>query len=247
MKLTCKRTPWVWGFLLSGCLSLSVGSQAAEWEMLFDGSTLVKWRGYRKPDVPEKGWKVEDGSLRCVARGGGGDILTRDQYDHFDLRFEWKVAPGANSGVMYRVSENFGASWHTGPEYQILDDAKHPDGKNPKTRAASLYALIACDEGKELKPVGDWNESRIRVEGSRVEHWLNSKLVVSYDLESPEFQDLVRQSKFKDLPRFAKEPKGHICIQDHGDDVWYRNIRIQRLDPPVQPATSSTAETSSTK
>lgn len=210
--------------MLGGCIVVS----SADWTTLFDGKSTAAWRGYKQADFPAKGWEVKDGTLHHVAGGGGGDLVTREKYDSFELRFDWKVAEGANSGVMYRVSEAFNAPYETGPEYQVLDDAKHPDGRNPKTTASSLYALIAA-QGKELKPVGEWNKARIVVRGSHVEHWLNKKKVVEYELGSDALKALIAGSKFKDMPRFAQEPTGHICLQDHGDSVWYRKIRVRKL------------------
>jgi hypothetical protein len=150
------------------------------WKQLFDGKDTSQWRGYKATSFPTKGWRVENGTLRHVAGEGGGDLITLDKFSDFELRFEWKVSPGANSGVIYRVTEDHNASYETGPEYQVLDESKHADGKNPKTSAAALYALIACNTEKELKPVGEWNKARIVVKGNQAEHWLNKKKVVEY-------------------------------------------------------------------
>jgi len=199
-----------------------------KWEVLFDGKDTAKWRGYKSEKFPEKGWKVEDGTLRHVAGQGGGDIVSREKYGDFELRFEWKVSPGANSGVIYRVSEEPGATYETGTEYQVLDDDKHGDGKNPKTAASALYALIAANGEKALKPVGGWNKGRIVVKGNHVEHWLNKKKVVEYQWGGPETVKLIAASKFKDMPGFAKNATGHIALQDHGDDVWFRKIKIRK-------------------
>lgn len=203
-------------------------SQGPAWETLFDGSSTDAWRGYKKDGFPQKGWVVEDGALKVQARGRGGDIITKKQYRDFDFRFEWKVAPGANSGIMYRVTETEGPSWRTGPEYQILDDSKHRDGRNTKTSAASLYALYAA-KGKVLKPVGEYNTGRIVLRGSFLEHWVNGTRVVSCDLASDEYKQLVASSKFRTMPNFGKRPAGHICLQYHGDDVWFRNMRVLDL------------------
>jgi glutathione peroxidase-family protein len=199
---------------------------ASPWKSLFDGKTTAGWRSFRGKTFPEKGWAVEDGALRKIAGAGGGDIVADGEYEDFDFRFEWKVAPGANSGVMYRASEEGEWPWRFGPEYQVLDDAKHADGKNPKTSAAACYALYE-GVGKALKPVGEFNEGRIVVREGKVEHWLNGVRVVAYDLRSDEWRAKIAESKFKDMPGFGMKPKGLIALQDHGDDVWFRNLRIR--------------------
>jgi hypothetical protein len=200
------------------------------WKVLFDGTSTEAFRQFKQDGFPKKGWEVVDGTLHVKAGGGAGDLVTKEQFGDFELEFEWKVAPGANSGVMYRVSEDLKEPWQTGPEYQVLDDSRHGDGRNPKTSASALYALIAANSAKATKPVGEWNSGRIVLRGSKLEHWLNGQQVVATDLASPEFAKLVAGSKFKDLPRFAKEASGHICLQDHGDEVWYRNVRVRRLE-----------------
>ncbi len=202
---------------------------ASPWKVLFDGASSDGWRSFRGKEFPSKGWAVENGTLRHLAGGGGGDIATADEYGDFDFRFEWKVAEGANSGVMYRSSESENAPWMTAPEYQILDDAKHADGKDPKTSAAGCYALYE-GVGKVLRPVGEFNEGRIVAIGTRVEHWLNGVRVVAFDTASEEWKAKVKASKFKDMPRFGTTTRGRIVLQDHGDDVWYRNIRIRTFE-----------------
>jgi len=205
-------------------------AEDSEWTVLFDGTSTEHFRGYKKEGFPEKGWVVEDGALRKVAKAGGGDIITKEKYDSFELYWEWKVAKGANSGVMYRVAEINGPSYKTGPEYQILEDGNHRDGKNAKTSTAALYALIACNDKKELKPIGEWNSSRILIEGDHVEHWLNGEKVVEYVWGSDEVKALIAESKFKNWPEFMTKKTGHIAFQDHGDDVWFRNIKIREID-----------------
>ncbi len=196
------------------------------WELLFDGRTPAGWRGFKAEGFPEKGWAVEDGALHV--QGGGGDIVTAKSYQDFELRFEWKVAPGANSGVMYRVSEEHQYPWETGPEYQVLDDERHADGKDPRTSAASLYALFP-PEGKASRPPGEWNSARILVVGNRVEHWLNGAKVVACEFASARWKELVGASKFATMPGFGAEPAGRIALQDHGDEVWYRSLAIRDL------------------
>lgn len=205
---------------------LTEAEKKAGWKLLFDGKTTTGWRGFQKKAFPNQGWVVQDGCLKHEAKGGGGDIITTGQYDNFELELDWRIARGGNSGIMYRVSEDEPQTWHTGPEYQILDDDKHPDGKNPKTSAASVYGLIA-PQNKVLRPVGEFNHTRIVVEGNHVEHWLNGKKVVEYNLNSDEFKKLVDASKFKNLSRFGRIAKGYIALQDHGDEVWYCHIKLR--------------------
>jgi len=198
------------------------------WTVLFDGTNLDNFRGYKKDSVPA-GWELVDGTLHIKAKSGAGDLITKGQYENFMLEFEWKVSTGGNSGVMYRVKETDGAPYLTGPEYQVLDNAVHNDGKNPKTSAASLYALYACTVDA-TKPAGEWNLARILIVNNKVEHWLNGKKVVSTEIGGEEWNKLVAESKFKDWKEFGIHPKGHICFQEHGDDVWFRNIRINDID-----------------
>ncbi len=224
-------------FVLAGCQSnMSCTScesctscDADDWTVLFDGKSTEHFRGYKQDGFPEKGWAVEDGTLRKIAKAGGGDIITKEQYSDFDLYWEWKVAKGANSGIMYRVAEGPPATYFTGPEYQILEDGNHGDGKNPKTSTAALYALIACNDKKELKPIGEWNTSRVVIQDGNVQHHLNGELVVEYTWASDEIKALIEKSKFKQWNRFMTVDKGHIAFQDHGDDVWFRNIKIKDL------------------
>lgn len=198
---------------------------------LFDGSSTENFRGYNKDKFPDKGWKLEEGNLRVIGKTrGSSDIITKEQYSDFDLRWEWKVAKGANSGIMYRVEEvKNQPTYKTGPEYQILEDGNHGDGKNAKTSAGALYALIACNEKKALKPVGEWNTSRIVFDDNKVQHYLNGQLVVEYVWGSDEIKALIAKSKFKNWKEFMTKDKGHIAFQYHNDDVWYRNIRIKDL------------------
>lgn len=211
------------------------GQDEAGWTTLFDGKSTSAFRGFKKDEFPARGWTIEGDALRKVAGAGGGDIITREQYRDFDFEFEWKVAEGANSGVMYRSTESLSTPWQTGIEYQVLDDAKHPDGRDPRTSSAAFYALIAGQGGK-LAAVGEWNRARIVAHGSKIEHWLNDVKVASADLASDDWTQLVAASKFKSYESFGKAHHGHIVLQDHGDDVWFRRLRIRRLEPPVEAA-----------
>jgi len=203
-------------------------AKPGKWEVLFDGKSVGKWRGYKMNSFPDHSWRVEEGALKTIAGAEGPDIVTKEKFENFELELEWKVSPGANSGIMYRVSEDFDAPYETGPEMQVLDDDKHADGRDPKTAAGALYALIA-PKNKKLKPVGQWNKVRIVVQDNQVVHWLNGAKVVEFELGSAELNQLIARSKFKDMPRFAKEKSGSIDLQHHGDEVWYRKIRVRRL------------------
>ncbi|MEZ6095187.1 MAG: DUF1080 domain-containing protein [Pirellulaceae bacterium] len=195
--------------------------------VLFDGSSLDHWRGYKQEEIGQ-GWKIEGDVLKFDG-SGGGDIVTKDEFADFELTFDWKVEEGANSGIMYRVSLGDGAPYLSGPEYQILDDDVHADGKNPLTSAASIYALYA-PEGKELKAVGEWNSSKIVLNGSHVEHWLNGKLVAKSEINGDDWNERKEKSKFKTWEKFGANKKGHIAFQDHGNVVYFRDIKIKVLN-----------------
>ena len=216
------------------------------WELLFDGESFANWRGLGREGIPESHWIIEAGAIRKVSSGEiptaadgqpleGGDIMTVEAFDDFELAFEWRVAPGANSGVKYNVSEEMSTAHPPiyaalGFEYQILDDERHPDALNGPTRTtAALYDMIPPAPSKNLATVGEYNRSRIIFNGDHGEHWLNGELVVSYDLETPRFDSLLAASKYRDIDGFADRRRGHIVLQDHGDDVWFRSIKIRRL------------------
>ena len=203
-------------------------AKKGKWKILFDGKSTDAWRGFRQDDFPNKTWKVEDKTLRTIVGSESRDIITREKYRDFELKLEWKIAPGGNSGIIYLVSEDFDQTYQTGPEMQVLDDAKHRDGKDPKTSAGALYALIA-PVNKVLKPVGRWNRVRLIVHNGHVEHRLNGKKILDYDLGSDQLKQLIAISKFKDFPRFAQNQEGYVALQYHGDEVWYRKIRIRSL------------------
>ena len=203
------------------------------WKTLFDGKSTDAWRGYGRETFPTDVWKVENGELKTIVGAKNPvDIITKDKYRDFELELEWKIKPGGNSGIIYRVAELPPPSetWHSGPEMQVLDDEKHKDGLDPKTSAGALYGLVAPTK-KTLNPPGQWNKVRLVVNGTHVEHWLNGKKVVDADLARPEIKALIAASKFKAYPQFAQEREGHIALQFHGDEVAYRNIRIRPLTP----------------
>ena len=209
--------------------SLSRAEDSSGWKLLFDGRTTNGWRGYKRQDVPDN-WSVADGVLQ-VAAGKSGDIITRDQYHNFDLMLDWKIAPGGNSGVMYRSLETEDYIWRTALEMQILDDARHSDGKDPLTSAGSMFAVYPAPRGI-VKPAGEWNTARLLVQGNHVEHWLNGTKLLEYELGSEDFKARVAASKFKTMPNFGKAATGYIGLQAHGgpnDHVEFRNIKIRVL------------------
>lgn len=206
---------------------LSPEEQAEGFKFLFNGKSMDAFRGYKRKDLP-KGWVIADGMLAYVPGVEGGDIVTKEEYGDFELRMDWKISEGGNSGVMYHVQETQDASYDTGIEMQILDNLRHGDGKNPLTSAGSAYGLYAPTANIVL-PANHWNRIRIISKGNHVEHWLNGVKVVEYEKDSPDFKDRLAKSKFKDWPEFAKYATGHIALQDHGNTVAFRNIRIRRL------------------
>jgi len=210
-------------------LAFAAQAYAQQWTVLFNGKNTDKFWAYGQKTFPSDIWVIDGDALKTTP-GKSVDIITKDKYKDFELEFEWKVSPGANSGVMYRVAESeTEPAWHTGPEMQILDDAKHADGKTPKTTAGSLYALIAPNDQKKLKPVGEFNSAKITMKNNHVEHWLNGAKVLEYEWGSPEVKALIAKSKFAPMPKFMAESSGHIVFQHHGDQVWFRNIRVRKL------------------
>ena len=221
------------------------------WKLLFDGRTPTGWRGYRKAKFPDSGWVVQDGCLKNQKGNGrpgqgGGDLVTTEKFDNFDFKFEWRIAPGGNSGVKYFVNEvedhadpmyrgDTGTSG-VGHEYQLLDDDKHADAANgPILQTGSLYSLIPPNSAKRLRPVGEFNESRIVVRGGHVEHWLNGAKIVEYEMGSPELLAAIAKSKFRNVPGFGTKFPTIILLQDHGEEVWFRNLKIRTLEPSKKP------------
>lgn len=216
-----------------GLLLVAVVSSASadEWTDLLAGEDLAAWRGYQSQQTPEA-WSVADGVLSLD--GSGGDLVTRERFGDFELRFEWKIAPGGNSGVLYRVSEDEDYAHKTGPEYQVLDDAAHADSE-ARHRAGALYGLYPRSKGGP-QPAGAWNTGRIVLDDGRVEHWLNGELVVEAALSSDDWRKRVDGTKFDAWDRFGKNDQGHLVLQDHGARVWYRNMKVRRLNQSVSTA-----------
>lgn len=218
---------------------LTAGEKAAGWKLLFDGKSFTDWREYNRPMFRAEGWSIDDGCLKNGKGNGrpgssGGDIVTVEHFADFDFRFEWKIVPGGNSGVKYFINEQRDRNAAIGHEYQLLDDAEHPDGKNgPIRQTGALYSLIPPNGGKKLRPVGQFNESRIVVQGKHVEHWLNGTKIVEYELESQPLLAAIAKSKYKSVPGFGTKFKTSILLQDHGFEVWFRNLKIRLLAAPI--------------
>jgi len=205
--------------------SLSDVEKAEGWSLLFDGTTTAGWRNYGKQTISD-GWVVQDGAL--TRTGAGGDIISTGEFKNFELSIDWKIEPGGNSGIFYRASEEQDEIYWNAVEMQVLDDAKHPDGQNPLQSAGAAYDLYPAPRG-HVHPGGEWNTARLVVNGNHVEQWLNGFKMVEYELGSTDWNSKVAASKFKPHPKFGKNTQGHIGLQDHGNIVAYRNIKIRAL------------------
>ncbi|MFD3002376.1 family 16 glycoside hydrolase [Pontibacter toksunensis] len=229
--------------MISACASQTGSSSAqadntltkkeknAGWVSLFDGESMDKWRGFKKDNVPDA-WQIEDGAIALTGKGGG-DIVTKEEYKDFELMLDWKISEGGNSGIFFNVSEDpkFQYTFQTGPEVQIIDDERHPDakqGKNGNRKAGTNYDLHPLSE-PAVKPAGEYNTVRLVVKNGHVEQYLNGKKVVEYTLWSPEWERMVKESKFASMPEYGTYKSGHIALQDHGDKVWFKNIKIRPL------------------
>lgn len=220
--------------------NLTYAEDQEGWKLLWDGKTTEGWRGAKLQTFPDKGWVIEDGVLTVLSTGGeeaaaGGDIVTTKSYGDFELKVDFKISEGANSGIKYYVDTdlNQGAGSSIGLEYQILDDLRHPDAKlgnhEGSRTMASLYDLIQADSNKPVNPIGEWNTAHIISKDNHVEHWLNGVKVLEYERKSDDYRKLVKESKYVDWPAFGELDKGQILLQDHGDRVSFRNIKIKEL------------------
>jgi len=229
--------------------TLTDSEKAAGWRLLWDGHTSAGWRTPRTDAFPTKGWEMADGLLSVKRSNGaesanGGDIITKERFSSFDLKVDFKITEGANSGVKYFVQPNISpidkvtgkptaVGSAIGPEYQVLDDLRHPDaklGRNGDRKLGSLYDVMPASTNKHVYAIGEWNTARILVEGKHVEHWLNGEKILEYERGSEEFRKDVALSKFKNIPDFGEWPDGHILLQDHGDQVYFCNIKIRVIN-----------------
>lgn len=229
----------------SAANALTAAERAAGWRLLFDGRTLAGWHGLGAARIPAAHWTVENGAIKKIASGkiavqadgqpvAGGDLITDAAFRDFELVWEWKMSAAGNSGLKYNVSEELSTAMPPknaakGFEYQMLDDDRHADGKLPTHRTGALYDLFAPNEKKRLRPVGEWNQSRIVFDGPRGEHWLNGEKVVEFELGSASMNAALAASKYAPIPWFATRRAGHIVLQDHGDEVHIRSLKIREL------------------
>jgi hypothetical protein len=198
------------------------------WRLLFDGKSGVGWVAIGKSEFPAKGWSIREGLLEHAKSGGGGDIVTTEKFENFELTWEWKIGEVGNSGIKYNLVD---PARNVGFEYQLLDDARHPDGIKGGTlhQTGGLYDLISPAPDKKVSPVGQWNQSRLVVDGNRVEHWLNGAQTVRFEIGSPDMAQAIARSKYKAVPEFGAKKASPILLQDHGDDVAFRNLKLRPL------------------
>ena len=205
---------------------LPQSAASSSWKTLFDGKSLAAWKGYKTDAVPT-GWKIADGAL--VKDAPVADIVSRDEFGDFEFELEWKIGPAGNGGIFYRGTEEYDHIYWTAPEYQLLDDDKAEDNKTRLTCAGATYALYPSPPG-HLKPVGDWNKTRIVARGAHVEHWLNDFKLLEYELWSPDWEAKVLASKFKDWPHYGRAKRGRFALQgDHTGSLAFRNIRVKTI------------------
>jgi len=203
--------------------TLTAAERAAGWRLLFDGQSTGGWRGFRQQTMPA-GWQAVDGALTRSA--AAGDVITIDEFANFELAIEWQIAPGGNSGIMYRVSESADTTFFSGPEMQVLDNAQNPAGGTATSSAGACYDMYA-PSADVTHPAGSWNQARVVATGSHIEHWLNGVKVVEYELGSADWLARVQLSMFRGVAGYGRETRGHIALQDHGDRVAYRSIKIR--------------------
>lgn len=209
---------------------LTAAEKAAGWILLFDGRTPSGWRNFKKPAFPATGWVVEEGWLHCLGQGGG-DIITDAEFDNFEFAWEWRLAPGGNSGVKYFVSEKRNSP--LGHEYQLIDNERNADAKlRDGRRVTGSFYDVLKPSGAVPNPPGAINHSRLVVRGNAVEHWLNGEKVLHYECGSEALQTAIADSKFKNTPGFADKVKGPLLLQDHHSEIWFRNLKIRPVSAP---------------
>lgn len=227
------------GFLMIGCTEekkdnvLSKQELTDGWKLLFDGESTKGWRGYNSTEMP-LAWKAVDGTLMSSGEGAdiGGDIVSTEKYENFDLRLDWKLSPEGNSGILYHVVEapEYKATYYSGPEYQLIDDIGFPGGVTPYNSTGADYSMTPADTSqKVLNPIGSWNSSRIVFDNGQVTHYLNDKKIVEFTAWTDEWKENVKNGKWKNYPGYGLAHTGLIGLQDHGSQIWFKNIKIKEL------------------
>jgi len=219
-----------------GLNTLSDAEKAEGWKLLFDGKTTTGWHGYNGQST--EAWTIEDCALKSVGTEGNygsdtrADMATDQEFTNFEMVIDWKATPAGNSGLMYGVIEDpkYDTAWKTGPEYQFVDDVGFPEKLEEWQKAGANYAMHTAAEDKELKPVGEWNTTKIVVNGPHVEHWLNGQKILEFERWTDEWKKLKNSGKWKDAPDYGDAKTGRIVIQDHGSVFWFRNIKIRELE-----------------
>ena len=206
---------------------LTAEEQADGWQLLFNGKDMSQWRTFKQPTVNEK-WQIEDGAITLTA-GGGGDLISKESYKNFELTLDWKIAEAGNSGILILADEKGKYIYSLAPEIQILDNERHPDNKLDTHLSGSLYDMIASPVASHKK-AGEWNSTKIRLENSALTIWQNDVQTAKVTIGSAEWNSLIAKSKFASWPDFAAAKEGHIGLQDHGDKVWFKNIKIKELN-----------------
>jgi hypothetical protein len=201
------------------------------WKLLFDGKTMNGWRTYQ--NKTSDSWSVKDGALYCTGSATNksdmrADLITTDQYQNFELSIDWKISPKGNSGIMYHVTEEYPAAYLSGPEYQLIDDKNFPEKLEDWQKTGANYAMDPAPTAEPHAP-GEWNHTKILVNGAHVEHWLNNKKIVEYEMWTDAWKKEKMEGKWKDAPGYGMARKGHIALQDHGSEAWFRNIMIREL------------------
>ena len=208
--------------------ALTPEEKAAGWQLLFNGVSFDGWRGYRLPGLPDSGWEIKDGLLKTVPKVRGRELITARKFGDFEFSWEWKISPAGNNGIKYFVTEDRPAA--PGHEYQMIDDERNEDGKvGPQRTTASFYDVLPPAADKPTRPAGEWNQSRVLVRGNHVEHWLNGKRVLEYELGSERVKAGLAKSKFRNFPDFGTRIQGHIMLTYHSDECWFRNLKIREI------------------
>ncbi|GAC1424475.1 MAG: DUF1080 domain-containing protein [Chitinophagaceae bacterium] len=208
--------------------TLTPAEKKAGWQLLFDGKSTSSWRPYR--NAASDGWEIVHGEIHCKDKGvqHRADLITKEEYGDFELAFDWKVSKAANSGLIYRANEEHGVSYESASEYQLIDDAGYPEKLQNWQNSGADYDMHPPVKIAS-KPAGQYNHSVIKAKGKHIEHWLNGVKVADYEIGTPEWYALKEKSKWAAIQGWGENSQGHICLQDHGGGIWFKNIKIRKL------------------